>query len=66
MTNEYYHDQEAATAHLAGVGLTFAGFLDWMYDKWRPENVDREDGIVYSASFLRQYIREHNTLNEEA
>ena len=62
MSNDYYHDQEAATAHLQSVGLTFGGFLDWMYDKWRPVDVDREEGIVYSSSFLRQYIREHNTL----
>jgi len=58
---EYYHTKEAVTAHLQSVGLTFDGFLDWMYPRWTMENVaDNEAG--YRASDLRQYIKEHNTL----
>jgi len=58
---EYYHSKEAATAHLQSVGLTFDGFLDFMYSRWTPENVGG-NVASYKASDLRQYIREHNAL----
>jgi len=58
---EWSHTKEAATAYLQSVGLTFEGFLDFMYTRWTPDNVAGNEAS-YKASDLRQYIREHNTL----
>jgi len=65
MANEYYHTEEAATAHLAGVGLTFEGFAMWTIDNARKVHVERTNGAFvthYPASLLREYIRENNNL----
>jgi len=58
---EYYHTKEAVTAHLQSVGLTFDGYWQWILSE--PEaRIRIGETTDYSASSLRQYIREHNTL----
>ncbi len=62
---EYYHSKEAATAHLQSVGLTLEGFTYWMDSNDHIIHVLGDPGALfalYSASRLREYIREHNTL----
>ena len=62
---EYYHTIEAVTAHLKGVGLTFAIFEHWVvtHDHLiKSAIVNGRFAKVYPASLLRQYIKTHHTL----
>ena len=67
MTNDYYHNQEAAIAHLAGVGLTFEVFCEWLHKRHPGAMFPfAADFCSYKASELRQYIRENHQLNKES